>query len=192
MDSETASSAYTRDQTGLTPDEKIGVLFQPDSLLSAHYFEALRRKTILEPEKRLMLAILEDATNCFQDNLLAQSVRRRRLFEEAEEWIVEADGDWVFSFENICEVLGFNPPYVRQGLLRWMENKLPKHRKGLAIGRKDDGRVKSPGKQAKEKQVKVQYARSNDVIALRRSTWPHPQARSQKTKNTLRSNEERS
>jgi hypothetical protein len=59
--------------------------------------------------------------------------------------------DGVVSFENICEVLGFNPAYVHQGLLRWMENKLPKHRKGLAMGRKDDGRVKSPEKRAKEK-----------------------------------------
>jgi len=132
MDSETASSVYTRDQTGLTPDERIGALFQPDSLLSTHYFETLRRKTILEPEKRLMLAILEDAIHCFQDNLFARNVRGRRLFEEAEEWIVEADGDRVFSFENICEALGFNPAYVRQGLLRWMENKLPKHRKGAS------------------------------------------------------------
>jgi hypothetical protein len=135
MDSETASSAYTRDQTGLTPDERIGALFQPDSLLSTHYFETLRRKTILEPEKRLMLAILEDAINCFQDNLPAQSLRSRRLFEEAEEWIVEADGDWVFSFENICEALGFNPAYGRQGLLRWVANKLPKHPKGPRHGK---------------------------------------------------------
>ncbi len=132
MDLKRARSAYTRDQTGLTPDERIGSLLQPDSLLSAHYFGTLRRKTLLEPEKKLMLAILEAAIHCFQDNLLTQNVRSRRLFEEAEEWIVEADGDWVFSFENICEALGFNPAYVRQGLLRWMENKLPKHRKGAS------------------------------------------------------------
>ena len=132
MDSETASSAYTRDQTGLTPDERIGSIFQPDSLLSVHYFGTLRRKTILEPEKRLMLAILEDAIHCFQDNILARNVRGRRLFEEAEEWIVEVDDNWVFSFENICETLGFSPAYVRQGLLRWVANKLPKHPKGAS------------------------------------------------------------
>ena len=28
--------------------------------------------------------------------------------------------DWVFSFENICETLGLDVGYVRQGLLRWM------------------------------------------------------------------------
>jgi hypothetical protein len=112
MDSETVSSAYLRDQTGLT------ARFQPDSLLSAQYFETLHRKTILEPEKRLMFAILEDAIDCFQNNLLRPSLKSRRLFQEAEKWIVEVDGDWIFSFENVCEALGLNPAYVRQGLLR--------------------------------------------------------------------------
>jgi len=74
-----------------------------------------------------MLAILEDGINCFQENLRAQDVRRSRLFQDAEAWIVELDGDWVFSFENVCEALDINPAYVRQGLLRWRENKLSKH-----------------------------------------------------------------
>jgi hypothetical protein len=120
MNSERASSAYIIEQSGLTTDERIGWLFQPPSLLSAEYFEALRRKTILEPEKRLMLAILEDAVDCFQNNVFAQSVKGRRLFQEAEKWIVEVDSDWVFSFENVCETLAINPAYVRQGLLQWM------------------------------------------------------------------------
>ena len=126
MDWGKGSTVFTRDQTGLTTDERIGSLFQPDSLLSAHYFGTLRRESLLEPEKRLMLAILEDAIHCFQDNLFARNVRGRRLFEEAQEWIVETDGDWVFSFQNICEALGFNPAYMRHGLLRWMANTLPK------------------------------------------------------------------
>ena len=127
MSEESASIVRTPDRTGLTTDEKIGSLFQPDSLLSTQYFETLRRKTLLEPEKRLMLAILEDGINCFQENLRAQDVRRSRLFQDAEAWIVELDGDWVFSFENVCEALDINPAYVRQGLLRWRENKLSKH-----------------------------------------------------------------
>ena len=120
MNSERASSAHIREQSGLTTDERIGSLFQPSSLLSAEYFETLRRKTILEPEKRLMLAILEDAVDCFQNNVFPQSLKGRRLFQEAEKWVVEVDGDWVFSFENVCETLELNPAYVRQGLLRCM------------------------------------------------------------------------
>jgi hypothetical protein len=74
-----------------------------------------------------MLAILEDAINCYQDNLLAKRGRAGRLFTEAEEWILEKGSDWIFSFKNICETLGFNPEYVRQGLLRWKEKKTVKY-----------------------------------------------------------------
>ena len=95
-------------------DDRVASLFEPDTLVAVQYFGNLRRKTLLEPEKRLMLAILEDAINCYQDNLLAQRSRARRLFTEAEEWILERGSNWIFSFTNICETLGFNPEYVRQ------------------------------------------------------------------------------
>jgi hypothetical protein len=124
MEWESISSEYTKESNGLTADEKVASLFQPDSLLSAQYFETLRRKTIFEPEKRLMMAILQDAINTFQDNLLLQSGKGKQLFDEAEEWIVNQDGNWIFSFESICQILGFNPEYVRHGLLRWKERKL--------------------------------------------------------------------
>lgn len=130
MASATESSKYMIVQPAFTLDEKFAPLVQPDALVSAQYFQNLRRKTILEPEKRLMLAVLEDAVNCFHDNFLADSGRRKRLFEEAEKWIFEQGTDWIFSFENICEVLGFNPQYVRQGLLRWKEKRPPKHPAG--------------------------------------------------------------
>ena len=111
-------------ETGLSVEEKVASLFQPDTLLPAQYLDTFRRKAPLEPEKRLMLAVMEDAIACFQKYLLARDGRGRALFLEAEEWIVEEGSDWLFSFENICEVLGFNPQYVRQGLLRWKQGKL--------------------------------------------------------------------
>jgi hypothetical protein len=121
MAREWASSAYTRDEAGLTTDEKIASLFQPDTLLTAQYFDNLRRKSLLEPEKRLMLAILEDAISRYQENMFSQDKRGKRHFQEVEEWIADADSDWIFSFENVCESLGLNPAYVRKGLLRWKE-----------------------------------------------------------------------
>jgi hypothetical protein len=121
MEWQSAGSKIPRDEPGLTTDEKIASLFQPDTLLSAQYFDNLRRKSLLEPEKRLMLAILEDAVSRYQDNLLSQDKRGKRLFADAEDWFVETGSDWIFSFENVCEALGFNPAYVRQGLLRWKE-----------------------------------------------------------------------
>jgi hypothetical protein len=123
MGTQTESFAYKAHQT-LNPDESLLSLFEPDAVVSAQYFEHLRRKTLLDPEKRLMLAVLEDAINCFQYNALLRSGKRKRLFEESEAWILAGDRNWLFSFENICDVLGINPAYVRQGLLRWKERKL--------------------------------------------------------------------
>ena len=110
-------------ETDLATEEKVVSLFQPDTLLPDQYFETLRRKT-LEPEKDLMLAVLEDSVTCFQKYLCAQDRRGNTLFRDAEEWIWEENSDWPFSFENICQVLGFNPDYLRQGLLRWKEKEL--------------------------------------------------------------------
>ena len=130
---------YSVEYSRFSVDERIAALFEPD-ILSAHDFENLRRRTLLEPEKKLMLAVLEDAINCFQDNLMARSVSGKKLFEEAEAWILEQDGQWLFSFESICNVLNINPGYVRRGLLQWKQKKLPNH-PGLSMwqGRKMAG-----------------------------------------------------
>lgn len=114
----------------VTADDRVASLFQPDTLLSAQYFDNMRRRTLLEPEKRLMLAILEDAVNCFQENLSAESGKRKILFNDVEQWIRADGSDWVFSFDHICEALGFTPAYVRQGLLRWQEKNRSKRLKG--------------------------------------------------------------
>jgi hypothetical protein len=117
----TTESSVARDETGPAIDVRIAPVFQPDTLLSTQYFENLRGKTLLEPENRLIFAILEDAITGYQNNLLAQSGKGKRLFDETESWIIEVGSEWVFSFENVCEALGFNPEYVRQGLFRWKE-----------------------------------------------------------------------
>src|SRR5947207_13111835 len=121
MNPEVTGVSNALDSNSLTVEEKIASLFQPDMLLSAQYFENLRRRTHFEPEKRLMLALLEDAINCYQDNLISRSGKKKRLFEDTEQWVLRTDGDWIFSFDNVCDALGLNPEYVRQDLLRWKE-----------------------------------------------------------------------
>jgi hypothetical protein len=131
MEPKLVNSVDTGTATAHRGEEKIASLFQPDTLLSAQYFDTLRRKTLLEPEKRLMLAVLDDAINCYRDNLFSQRAKNKRLFDEAEEWIATPGGDGIFCFDNVCESLGFNPDYVRRGLLRWKE----KHRQKQSSGR---------------------------------------------------------
>lgn len=110
-------------------EERLASLFQPDTLLSAQYFKIFRSKSQLEPEKRLMLAVLEDAVLCFQNYIFARDRKGKLIFQEAEEWILERNSNSPFSFENICEVLGFDPKYVRQGLMHWKESRLEKRPK---------------------------------------------------------------
>ena len=86
--------------------------------------EKVYKKDIREGEERLMLAVLEEAVKCFQEYVLATRPREKRLFQEAEEWILETDSEYLFSFESICQTLGLHPDYTRQGLLVWKEAKL--------------------------------------------------------------------
>jgi hypothetical protein len=121
--------------------EEMGSLFQSDPVLPAQYLETFRRKIPLEPEIKLMFAILEDAVVCFYKYALARSRKKERLFREAEDWILEHDSDWIFSFENICSTLGLDPGYLRRGLTQSAEKLLPqspgpKHCSTQKIGRK--------------------------------------------------------
>ncbi|MBM4262952.1 MAG: hypothetical protein FJ145_16165 [Deltaproteobacteria bacterium] len=100
-------------------EERIGALFQPDTLANHQFTDTYRRQLPLEPEQRLVIAVLEDGINTFQDNCGAQHPRKRRLFEEAEAWIFADEQDWIFSFSSVCALLDLNPDYLRRGLRQW-------------------------------------------------------------------------
>jgi len=107
-----------------TLDERLPGLFEPDTLLPVQYFEAMRRKHLLEGEKRLILSVLEDAIECFMKCIDSPTNKGQRLFRDAEEWINLEDKKWVFSFDNVCEMLDIHPEYLRRGLRAWKERKL--------------------------------------------------------------------
>lgn len=110
-------------ETGLSMEERVTSLFQPDTLLPEQYLDTFRRKLHLEPEKKLMLAVLEDAIACFQKYVFARDGKGKMLFQEAEDWVQDENSDWLFSFANVCETLGFTPDYLRQGLVHWKSEK---------------------------------------------------------------------
>lgn len=100
-------------------DERIGSLFQPDTLLGEDYAANFRRKIPLEPERILLLAILEDGVRCYQENLFVTAGKRRALYEEAKEWLFSDDSSWFCSFVSICTMLNLEPNYIRRGLRQW-------------------------------------------------------------------------
>jgi hypothetical protein len=77
-------------------DERFSGLFQPDTLLPSQFFDRVRRRSEHEGERRLMIAVLEDA-------------------------VEDPDRSWLFSFQNICDVLDIDANYLRRGLHAWKE-----------------------------------------------------------------------
>lgn len=94
-------------------------LFETDALLPAQFYANFRQGAPAYAERRLMMAVLQDALECFRKHAFARDSRGKQLFREAREWIFDADRHWCYSFENICEALGIDASYVRRGLEDW-------------------------------------------------------------------------
>jgi hypothetical protein len=118
-------------------DSRLTMLFQPDELAAHQYQKTFERVRPLQTERRLMLAVLEDAIMCFQRYLHAKGGKERKLHEDAVSWIFDRSDNRVFSFENICGVCGLDPDYLRTGLLNWCEqmNSVRASRKAFQVAR---------------------------------------------------------
>jgi hypothetical protein len=102
----------------------LGSIFVPDVLTPEQYYDSRRDDSRIAPVKRLMMAVLEDALRCFQNNADAKTGARKRLFSEAEQWLCGEGGDGPFSFETVCETLGIEPQFLRSGLNQWRAQQL--------------------------------------------------------------------
>lgn len=89
----------------------------------------LDEPSCVQPEKKLMMAILKDAIYCYTKYLVPRNVKEKEIFDNAEEWLFEKNEKWVFSFINICDTLGFDPDYFRQMLIILKKSILNKKRK---------------------------------------------------------------
>ena len=101
---------------GRTRSEAAGSSSSPPRCCPAQLFGNPGPDASLVPEKRLLLAVLEEAVVTFQRYATDQGRRGRRLFREAEEWVGSEELCWPCSFRNICDVLGLDPCYLREGL----------------------------------------------------------------------------
>jgi len=138
---------------------KVFAIFQLDILVPDQFRATYERTFHLESEKILMLAVLRDAVVCFQENLWANEGRKRQLFLDAHQWIMDKNASHCFSFENICAFLGLDARYVRQGLLNWKETAVAaRAAQSVAAG-------KSTGTN--------EYKRRSSVGALGRTTSKH-------------------
>ena len=106
--------------TASAAHQDLRFLFEPDVLASHQFNAILKSSDIPDPERRLMVAVLEDAVSCLSKDPRCCPRQQRKSFDEAYSWINSNDTEgWVFSFTNVCETLGIDPSYLRRGLNRW-------------------------------------------------------------------------
>lgn len=127
-----------KDNLGSAHNDPISTLFEPDTLASERYQSVFQSRQI-SPEKRLILAILDDAVQSFLVGLKPRNGKERREFEEAQQWMTEPEANWPFSFESICNALGLDPDYLRGGL----EKLRAEANNGRRFGSGSDNRLRS-------------------------------------------------
>lgn len=86
-----------------------------ETILPSQYFGALR-SVVLGGEQRLMLAVLVDALNVLQNWQRVSTVRKRRAFTEAAQWVNMRGTRYAFSFDSICDALGIDAQALRRRL----------------------------------------------------------------------------
>jgi hypothetical protein len=89
---------------------------EPETVLPEQFF---RRSGGSSPERRLMLAILEEALLDLRRSANRRTRRMRRLANEVEGWFAANDDGWPCSFLRICHALGLDAAAVRTRLARW-------------------------------------------------------------------------
>lgn len=109
--------------TGGNPDFKAAELFTVDPNDGEQLGFGGRTPPELAPTRAKMLAILDDAIKCLSGRQCQSPCwlyRRGRdcPWHDAVSWVTEDDPDNIYGFDSVCETLGMDPAYVRNGILR--------------------------------------------------------------------------
>jgi hypothetical protein len=99
-------------------DDFLARILEPDVFLPSQFYGTGGLSRKLEGDKRLMIAILKDAVECLDKYRGSRNSAGRSHYENAVEWVQDNGTDWLFSFTNICDLLGFDPDYLRSQLLK--------------------------------------------------------------------------
>ena len=99
-------------------DDFLARILEPDVFLPSQFYGNGGLARELEGEKRLMIAILKDAVECLEKFRGSRSSAGKISYQSAIEWVEDSDTDWLYSFTNICDLLGFDHDYLREQLLK--------------------------------------------------------------------------
>ena len=116
----TATGSEPRKSKTVCVEDPATKMVEPDTMTPLQFYDRIFTEASLVPEKRLMLAVLEDAIASFQRAFF----QPKAMIEDTEDFDVEAwlesdDMTWPFSFASICQALDMEPDYLRTGLADW-------------------------------------------------------------------------
>lgn len=94
------------------------MLFEESTVVPEQFFVSQRRSTV-HGERRLLLAVLEEAIDCYCKTCGSGDTRSRNLYREADKWLFSNDRTQCFAFGNICDVLDLDSSSIRHALLAW-------------------------------------------------------------------------
>lgn len=104
-------------------------LLQPEAILPEQFMSTSH--AAMQPERRLMLAVLQDAVMTLVRHSGDQHPRLRNRAREVERWLEPQDVPGPFSYENICAVLGIDPDAFRRALAGLLRLRNPQGSAGL-------------------------------------------------------------
>ena len=98
-------------------NDLLAKILEPDTMLPFHFYGTKQLAGQLDGQKKLMLAVLQDAVECLEKYRGSKSAIQQELYQDALNWIRDPSSDWLFCFATVCDFLGFDPAYLRQSLL---------------------------------------------------------------------------
>ena len=109
---------HRRPSAGAYPEELDGHSFHRGNIQAAEPKAFFGPQRFVCPETRLMLAVLDDAIQCFLRYRGTKKRKEQKVFQATKDWILSKESDSIFSFENVCEIVEMDPDCIRGALFR--------------------------------------------------------------------------
>jgi len=122
-------------QRTVTSSRGVGLELEPEVMLPSQFYGRGALDASLQPEKRLMLAVMEDAVGTFQKYVFTRDRLGQKLLTEVEDWFSSDDLAWPYSFVNICHSLDLEVGFMREGLWQWKQHQLDAQVDGVKVVR---------------------------------------------------------
>jgi hypothetical protein len=110
-------------------------------ILPVQYFGPLKQRQLFNGERRLLLAVLDDAVRSYLSDMNRAGRQQRLQFAEVQRWFYAPGGSQgLFAFESICDLLGIDANIFRKRLgsigIRSLPSRHRPTRNSLIIGQR--------------------------------------------------------